>query len=273
VDHGNHAKEKIFKKFQAYMLSPAVQRRLQGLGRRTGAIGLSAGTASKALFNPAWGIDLTRVLQPVRLPSAAVINQALNLYQEAFRKPSFTVYVLDFSGSMGSNGGEDQLKTAMRTLLTQNLAKTYFLQATNRDRNVVIPFSDAVEGVWRVDGNNPAALQSLYAKVNNLSAGGDTAIFSGIETAYQQLQALRYEGYQPAIILMTDGQNNSGISFDSLKSYIASHGLGGIPVYALMFGAADPSQLTQLTNFTSGKLFDGRKDLISAFRDAKGYND
>lgn len=273
VDHGNHAKEKIFKQFQAYMLSPAVQRRLEALGRRTGAIGLSTGTANTAVFNPSWGIDLKRVLQPVRFPSAPVINQALNLYQEAFRKPSFTVYVLDFSGSMASNGGEDQLKTAMRTLLTQNLAKTYFLQATNRDRNIVVPFSDGVHAVWRVDGNNPTALRSLFGKVNNLSAGGDTSIFSGVETAYKQLKRLGYENYQPAVILMTDGQNNHGISFDELKSYVASHGLRGIPVYALMFGAADSSQLTQLTDLTSGKLFDGRKDLISAFRDAKGYND
>ena len=45
-----------------------------------------------------------RVLSPIMLPSGEVIREALRLYQTAFRKPSLTVYVLDFSGSMEGEG-------------------------------------------------------------------------------------------------------------------------------------------------------------------------
>ena len=77
--------------------------------------------------------------------------------------------------------------------------------------------------------------------------------------------------YFPAVILMTDGQSNTGASFSDLQAHIAQSGLQ-VPVYAISFGDADKSQLDQITNLTSGKLFDGSHDLASAFREAKGYN-
>src|SRR5690606_9020267 len=99
--------------------------------------------ADISVFRPEWGIDVNRVIQPIRFPNSEVIGEALELYQTTFRRPSCTAYVLDFSGSMANNG-EDDLKAAMRTLLDQNLAADYLLQGHPSDLSMVVVFSDYI---------------------------------------------------------------------------------------------------------------------------------
>lgn len=45
-----------------------------------------------------------------------------------------------------------------------------------------------------------------------------------------------------------------------------------IPTYTILFGDADPQQMQKLARTTSGRMFDGRTDILVAFRQAKGYN-
>ena len=79
--------------------------------------------------------------------------------------------------------------------------------------------------------------------------------------------------YFPAVILMTDGQSNRGASFSDLQTHLRQVGLPqDVPVYGILFGEASPDQLEQIAGFTSGRVFDGRKDLVQAFREARGYN-
>lgn len=93
----------------------------------------------RAVFNPAWGIDVTRVISPVPAPTDDILVEALSLYQTAFKKPSITVYVLDYSVQMTSNGGEQRLKEAMRILLTPEQSAQYLLQPGARDITIAIP--------------------------------------------------------------------------------------------------------------------------------------
>ena len=75
--------------------------------------------------------------------------------------------------------------------------------------------------------------------------------------------------YTPAIILLTDGQSSGSLS-DFEAAYA---GLGTeVPVFSIMFGSADPTQLEELAELTHARVFDGREDLIGAFRSVKGYN-
>jgi Ca-activated chloride channel family protein len=45
-----------------------------------------------------------------------------------------------------------------------------------------------------------------------------------------------------------------------------------IPVFSIMFGKAVESQLVDIARLTRGRVFDGKTNLIQAFRSAKGYN-
>ncbi len=268
VNRGEKKKEEIFLKLQEYLLSQKVQDKILAQGRRTGFASSSKG--DKAVFNPEWGIDTERILSPIRLPSGEVIQEALYLYQTQFKKPSYTIFCLDFSGSM-SGEGERQLKEAMRVLFDQEIARKYMLQFGQDDRIVVIPFSDHLYGAWEVQGNNQQDLQNLYQQINNLSPQGNTDIYNPVIAGLAKMKQTGTEQFIPAIILMTDGQSNTGQNFTSLANYWEMMGKD-IPVFSILFGKASESQLEEIAEQTRARVFDGKTDLINAFKKARGYN-
>ncbi len=269
VDHGDAAKADFFTELQDFLLSKEVQGELLKAGRRTG-LNLSPVGADPAVFNPDWGIDLERVIQPIVMPPADVILEALVLYQTEFRKPSYTVYCLDFSGSMYSDG-EEELTAAMGVLLDPAQSSHYFLHTARNDVTVVLPFDDGVLAEWEVQGNNPAELQQLLGYVIDQKTEGKTDIYGCVVAALDHLANANLQGYAPAIILMTDGESNEG-SFDDVVDRMAQGPPGVIPVYGILFGDASEDQLEEIAAATSGRVFDGQSDLIGAMRSAKGNN-
>ena len=272
VDQNDPAKAAVFKKLQEYLLSDTVQQEILKQGRRIGPVGVELKGADPTLFNPSWGINLNRFLSPIKYPKAEVIREALDLYQTSFRKPSYTVYCLDFSGSMQGER-EEGLKTAMQNILEQDRAKKSLLQATAKDVTVVITFSDHILNEWKVEGNDPARMSELRANIQASSPNGGTDIYTPIMRGLDLIhdQANR-DHYFPAIILMTDGESNTGASFEALQEHRQQTAQSNIPVFAIQFGEASPAQLKRVTAETQAKLFDGKSDLSRAFRDAKGYN-
>lgn len=131
VDNGNTEKEKVFLELQQYLLSKDVQDEIQNLGRRTG-LSLNS-TLDRTIYKPEWGVkdDLTKTKQ-ILFPSKDTFNKMLEVYLLSLKKPSYTVYVVDTSGSMEWNG-LDQLKSGLKTIFNQSLAKKYFLQASPND--------------------------------------------------------------------------------------------------------------------------------------------
>jgi Ca-activated chloride channel family protein len=270
VNHGNAEHEALFNQLQQYLLSPEVQHEILGLGRRVGLIGIEPDEVDTAVFNPDWGIDVTRVIAPIRIPEAEVVREALVLYQTALRKPSFTVFCLDFSGSMEGRGEED-LTRAMATLLDQEQARTYLLQTAPDDVTIIIPFNQAPIAEWKVVGNDPSALTKLLGQVTDLRAGGDTNIYDPVAGAFAAMEREGIGDRFPAVILMTDGNSNHG-SFATLQNRRGTVGLDNVPVYAILFGDASESQLQEITDASSGRIFDGNRNLVEAFRSARGYN-
>ncbi len=271
VNKGDAAKEAVFKKLQQYLLSPEVQRQIQAQGRRTGLVGMGAETADARVFNPDWGIDLNRVLTPVRMPGGAVIREALELYQVAFRKPSCTLFVLDFSGSMRGKG-EEQVKEAMRTLLTPAIASRYLLQLSPEDVTVVMPYSDNVVAEWVMQGNDPKDLDDLMMKVENQGPMAGTYTHKALLQALAKAKTYASTGkYHTSVILMSDGE-----ATDKLQDFFAridQDRIGrDIPIYTVLFGEAKERDMKALADGMAGKMFDGRKDMAKAFREAKGYN-
>jgi Ca-activated chloride channel family protein len=266
VSHGDAQKEALFLKLQQYLLSDAVQKQILQSGRRVGPLGVDPGNADKKVFNPDWGIDPSRNISPIKFPPADVMREALDLYQSAFRKASFTVYALDFSGSMAGNGERD-LKEAMRTLLDQDRARQNLLQAAPNDVTVVLIFSDRILGEFTVTGNDPNQLLDLSGKISRQTPGGGTNIYAPVVRANEIIRSKGLGDRLPAIILMTDGQSNAG-SFKQLRDA----GLNDVPVYSILFGDASKDQLQEIATYTSGRIFDGRTSLVDAFRTAKGYN-
>lgn len=269
VEKGDAEAEETFTKLIDYLTSAEVQDELLELGRRTGFGGSIEG-ADPNIFNPDWGIDSTQTLSGIRMPGSDVVLAALQLYQSELKKPAYTIYCLDFSGSM-SGDGEKQLKEAMTLLLDQGQAKQHLLQATQDDVTVVLPFDDQLIGQLTVEGNDNASLMDLSDQIWSLMPGGGTDIYTPAVAALDLLKQVDTEEYFCAVVLLTDGKSNTGKSYYDFEQ--AYRALGrDIPLFAIMLGNASREQLEPMAELTRGAVFDSQGDLISAFKKVKGYN-
>ena len=269
VDHGDSGKEEAFLKVQEYLLSDEAQNAIQRTGRRTGYEGVKEENLD--VFRSDWGIDTERILSPIVMPSSEVLLKALNLYQTEFKKPSLNVYCLDFSGSMIGEGNR-QLVEAMQQILDQDYARQNLLQANQGEVNVVITFSDEINNIYVVNDSTDENLLELYETVASEDCIGGTDIYDAALTGLQMIEEdYDVSQYTPAIILMTDGRSNGGMDYSDFAEAYQDYG-SDIPVFSIMFGDAREDQLEELANLTNARVFDGREDLIGAFRSVKGYN-
>jgi Ca-activated chloride channel family protein len=269
IDKGDSEKEALFKKLREYLLSAPVQLEIQRTGRRTAFIPISK--ENESVFNAGDGINVNKTLSIVKMPDAGTTEKALELYQEKLKKPSLTFYCLDFSGSMEGTG-EKQLKESMRNLLDQNIAKKNMLSAGERDEHVFVLFDSEIRQIISVSGKDPQKLLDAYRLVNSAKPGGGTNIYSPIAQCFQLTRRYRLEDYVSSIIVMTDGESED--YFEDFSRLYKTTGMEDldIPVFSIMFGNANQTQLDNLAKLTRARVFDGKTDLVTAFKNAKGYN-
>ena len=271
VDRGQ-GKEEAFSAFQDALGSDEAKLELERVGRRTGLGGRVANPDDdgvKQAFRADWGISTDAgVLKAVPMPAADVTEKALELYQTKLRRPSHTIWVVDYSGSMAGDGKRGVVD-GLNQALDPTQAAQSMIQPAEGDTNEVIAFSDRVLGSMTADGADTA---DLLDAVKNTDPGGGTDIYLGLEEALKAAEEVQAKGDGTvAIVLMTDGRSETGNRERFVEDYRAS-GLD-VPVFSIMFGDADSSQLDELSELTNGKTFDGRSDdLASVFRTVKGYN-
>ena len=266
IDNSDENKLEQFIKLQSYILSNEGQQELVKTGRRVWYGGINE-SADKSVFNPNWGIDTTKYLVPVKYPSTAVIKTALGIYQTELRKPIHAVFCLDYSGSMYGEGNA-QLIEAMEYILDENKASKNLLQFSEKDKISVIPFSGDILAKWHTD--NGIDTSKLIKDIKELKPTGQTNIYLASQTGLDILKNEDTNKYNTSIILMTDGVSNLG-SFSNLQSKYSTLGKD-IPVYSIMFGDASSEQLDEIAKLTNAKVFDGKTNLVEAFKEVRGYN-
>jgi Ca-activated chloride channel family protein len=256
--------ESFFNDLQAFMLKGDTQARIAGTGRRV-ELGRAAPLAADAATN----LDPGRAVTVVRPPEPAVIQKALALYQEALRRPSLTALCLDLSGSMRGNG-EAQLLDAMRFLLTPARTREMLVQWSKQDQILLLPFSDHV--LWTAKASGDEAEQAtLLAQALELRADGGTDFYTCGARALAAMKPQLDDGvHLPAIVIMTDGKSQGVMSTFEMPWRADGR---RVPVFGVTFGDdADRSQLDALARLTGGRVFDGTKSLMDAFRAVRGYN-
>ena len=260
----DETKKDKFLTIQNYLLSDEGQEMLQKLGRRTWYGGVNS-NADKTIFNPEWGIDTSKYLNVTKFPSKEVMTKAINLYIESLRKPTHVVFCLDYSGSMYGSG-IDELVEAMDYILDYDKASEDKLQFSKYDKVTVIPFSSKVIDVWSADGQDTDLLRD---KIKQEQVGGSTALYDAIIKGLEVLDN-ESDDYTKTIIAMTDGAVNIGTFNNLKKAYLDIN--KSIPVYSITFGSAREKQLNQISQFTNAKVFDGKTNLLNAFKEVRSYN-
>ncbi len=145
------------------------------------------------------------------------------------RKPAHLTFLVDVSGSMQS---PDRLPLAQRSLrlLVDNLR--------DGDTVALVTYAGHVKVALPPTGMEHKA--RIHAAIEALTAGGSTAMASGIELAYQQAQKHLDGRSTSRVIILSDGDANVGpTSPEQLLSLIRGHAKQGITVTTVGFGTGN----------------------------------
>lgn len=266
INNKDENKKEEFLKLQGYILSNEGQNKLMETGRRVWFGGINK-DADKEIFNPSWGIDTNKYIVPIKYPSKNVVKTALGVYQTELRKPLNMVFCLDYSGSMIGEGSR-QLIEAMQFILNEEEASKNLLQFSNKDKITIIPFNSEIIGKYHTE--NGLKTENLIRQVQETVVSGGTDIYKPVMEGLEILKKEDLETYNTAIVLMTDGASNYDRMRELQNKYRQIR--KDIPVFSIMFGSASAKQLNDIAKLTNAKVFDGRTNLLGAFKEVRGYN-
>lgn len=213
---------------------------------------------------------------------ASLISSLLDNFLADVRIPGSSRYVLDLSGSMEGDRIAG-LKQAMLMLASPaSIGSDRYARFQNREEVGIITFStEPAPTVMFSMGSTPEQNAKTRAAItqfiNPLKADGRTAIYSSIRQALTELGQERVREKDKryyTVVLMTDGENNEGLSEAQFEAWYRSQGasVSGIPVFPILFGEGDPRELRGLADLTGGRLFDSRSSKLAAvFKEIRGY--
>jgi Ca-activated chloride channel family protein len=211
--------------------------------------------------------------------SLDVVQELINTYLSSIKKPSQMFFTLDTSGSMEGDRLA-ALKESLGQLVTDDGGSS-FVTFHARESATFVEFSDQVKSVesWKFTDDNSTAFGEINRYVDELAAGGGTAIYSSLEESYKQ--ALKAKEAQPdaftSVVLLSDGENTDGKNFADFQKWYDSKrsgdsGIQTVPAFVISFGDADQAELSALAELTGGKVFEANDgNLSTVFREIRGY--
>jgi Ca-activated chloride channel family protein len=163
------------------------------------------------------------------------------------RKPSALVFLVDVSGSMGS---DDKLGLAKRSLhlLTDNLTDKDAVSIVTYagDSRVILPMTS-------IDHKD-----RIHAAIDKLGAGGSTAMASGIDLAYDEAAKWIRPNAISRVIVCTDGDANVGShSHEEILKMIADRADKGVVLSTIGFGMGNykDTMMEQLADKGNGNAY------------------
>jgi Ca-activated chloride channel family protein len=224
-----------------------------------------------------------RTEKPLPEPTQPLlVDTVLDAYQTQVRLPAHSYFVLDVSGSMAQEHRMDELKAALHLLSgsDQTSLAGRYARFLPREKVDLTTFDSHIVDHLSVDFAGTAGYDKTRARfedfVDALQPRGGTAIYDALEATYQQALKDRKQqpGYYPSIVLMTDGESSSGSNFEQFRNWYQAlpDTAQDIPVFTIMFGDADMSEMKSLAELTGGRVFDATSSSLSAvFKEIRGY--
>lgn len=208
------------------------------------------------------------------------IDALLFAYLDEVRKPSFTVFVLDTSGSMQGKR-IDELRSALINLTGTDASLTgQFARFRSRETVVMLPFSTTPqkETVFKIASvkRDSDDMRKLRDYISGLNANGGTAIYSSLARAYQLVADAKKKNPDDfySIVLLSDGENTQGLSYTTFeRQYPKLVGEAeGVKVFPILFGNSNKGEMDALSGLTGGRTFDGHKYALNVvFKKIRGY--
>jgi len=267
----NNSKRAAYDKLVAYLTSPAVQQKIMTTTSRRPAV---PEVKPDSRFPNQLLVELT-------FPSNLnVINQLLLTYLDEIRQPDTVVFVLDISGSM-SGDRINNVKAAFANLTGGDTSLTgQFARFRKRENIVIIPFNGGVVETrsFAINDNTPASadIKAVRNYVDSLQPTDGTAIYDALVAAYGVVDTAHRADPNRfySVVLMTDGENNSGRDANGFLTYFSKlpAELKNVHTFPIIFGEASPAALKQVADVTGGQTFDARSVSMSlVFKQIRGY--
>ncbi|WP_394280616.1 extracellular solute-binding protein [Corynebacterium sp.] len=201
-----------------------------------------------------------------------VVDTLLDAYNNEYRNPGSTTYVLDTSGSMEGLRIES-LKAIMDGLISgESFTVTGDVSLRDNEKVTIWPFDPTVEPMTQViDRGDQQAIDDLSNYAAGLRADGMTPLYSTLLAA---LRAADTESGIPSIVLLSDGVVTEGPDYFMFEQEYATlpEAMREIPVFVILYGEASEEEMTWLADLTGGKVFnaiDG--DLSQVFKEIRAY--
>ncbi len=112
--------------------------------------------------------------------------------------------------------------------------------------------------------------------IDSLAADGGTAIYTGLEQAYQAVAETQASDPDRlySIVLMTDGENNAGVEPDQFARDLAAlpAPVRAVHTYPVRFGEGSKDAMAEIATLTGGAPFDATStSLQTIFKQIRGY--
>lgn len=185
------------------------------------------------------------------------------------------VFVLDFSTSM-RGARMAGLRAAFAGLSgADSTATGKFARFYRGERLTVIRFGGEVLEERTITVRGDADLRDLNATVAKGGYDDATALWSALDHGYRiAADAVRDDPDRPvAVVLMTDGENNAGITYEEFLRRHRALGAEAeaVPTFPVHLGEADAEALRRAADATGGRVVDaGLTSLPDAFKEIRG---
>jgi Ca-activated chloride channel family protein len=206
---------------------------------------------------PAVPIDRAHLVDPtqprvVLAPPEPRVLARIKQVWRADRKPANVAIVVDVSGSM-----QDEAKLAR----AQQGLRVFLRQFSPRDRVGLVAFADRVNvivPIARVATNRTV----LERSVDDLVAGGDTAVYDATLRGVDLVASLRDATRINAVVVLTDGvDNRSVVGVPQLLGELrrrSESDVGTTRIFTIAYGHdADTHVLTQIASASGGEEYAG----------------
>jgi Ca-activated chloride channel family protein len=177
-----------------------------------------------------------------KLPDGGVIAQAQKLWKQkkSGGKPIAAVFVTDISGSMEG----ERIKNLKKALIESS----DLISANNAIG--LVSYSDIVNVDLAINPFNVQQKSLFNGAVEQLAVGGKTATYSATLVAADLLLEFKktHPDYKTVIFVLSDGETNTGVSFEDTKALMESV---GIPIHTIAYELTSPA-LKEMAGWAEG---------------------
>jgi len=234
---------RTYQAFVDYLNSTEVQQQLLSVGYRPADLDVRLDGTGSPFTGDA--VDWRQPQTTLQIPPANVVEVVQNVWWYT-KRPTNVYLVVDVSGSMQGSPME-LTRAALHAFVDQIRG--------DRDQVGLITFASNVNLVRPLQPVSEAGRAELHGAIDGLVASGNTALIDGVWTAHTELATHGNPEAINAIVVMTDGRENSSRqSLSALQRRLQQEQEFPIVIFTIAFGSdADEKLMRSMAEIGGGQ--------------------